>query len=217
MMKVTMARLLCAGTLMVTPVLGHALTITDNANDFLPTFNGNVSTWADLDVISATVLYDAGTDLYRLTATMNASITQNADHLYVWGVNRGAGTAGFAGNGISGVLFDDVVLVNPDGTGSVASGGSLTAGSITISGATISAVVKGSLLPSTGFNKLDYTWNLWPRDISGTGFGQIADFAPDNSNFATTSGTVVPEPETYVLMLAGLGLVGWVARRRAVR
>ena len=26
--------------------------------------------------------------------------------------------------------------------------------------------------------------------------------------------TAVPEPETYALMLAGLGLVGWVASRR---
>ena len=37
----------------------------------------------------------------------------------------------------------------------------------------------------------------------------------------TTTGTLsvaaVPEPETYALMLAGLGVVGWVARRRQCR
>nr|WP_198320920.1 PEP-CTERM sorting domain-containing protein [Azohydromonas aeria] len=27
----------------------------------------------------------------------------------------------------------------------------------------------------------------------------------------------VPEPSTYALMLAGVGLVGWVARRRSAR
>jgi len=99
-MKVTMARLLCAGTLMVTPVLGHALTITDNVNDFLPTFNGNVSKWADLDVISATALYDAGTDLYRLTATMNAPITTATRDIHdfiarlLLGVRNEGGAAG---------------------------------------------------------------------------------------------------------------------------
>lgn len=37
------------------------------------------------------------------------------------------------------------------------------------------------------------------------------------ANFTTGSGTMlapVPEPETYALMLAGLGVVGWAARRK---
>jgi hypothetical protein len=38
----------------------------------------------------------------------------------------------------------------------------------------------------------------------------------DNTEHITASVTVgaIPEPETYALMLAGLGLVGWAARRR---
>ena len=33
---------------------------------------------------------------------------------------------------------------------------------------------------------------------------------------AATSFSVIPEPQTYALMLAGLGLVGFIARRRVV-
>jgi hypothetical protein len=38
----------------------------------------------------------------------------------------------------------------------------------------------------------------------------------DNTDFIVADVTVgaIPEPETYALMLAGLGLVGWMARRR---
>ena len=219
MNKMSVIKLLCAVSLLVSPVLGHALTsITDSRNDFLPTFGGlaNGSSMPDLDVLSATVLYDASTDLFKLTATMDGPIGTTADSLYVWGVNRGAGTAGFASDGVDGVRFDRVVLLDPDGTSAVAGAGNLPAGAVTISGNTISAVISGSLLPSTGFKKIDYTWNLWPRNVTFAGFSAIADFAPDNANFTTTPGSVpVPEPETYLLMLAGLVLTGWIVRRRA--
>ena len=181
----------------------HAFSgITDNAGDFLATFAGSASS-TDLDVIDATVFYDAGADLFKLVSTMSGAIGSTSTGLYVWGVNRGAGTAGFAASGIDGVRFDRVVLLRPDGSGTVGGVGDLAPGSVQISGNTITGIVSGSMLESTGFgNKLDYTWNLWPRDIAFTGFAAISDFAPDNANFTSTPG-LVPEPETYALLLQG--------------
>jgi hypothetical protein len=210
-------RLVCAAALAATPLFSHALNgITDTPGDFLSTFAGSSSS-TDLDVIAATVLYDANSDLFQLSATMSGAVGTTATGVYVWGVNRGAGTvnAGFAANGIDGVRFDRVILLNANGTGSIGGGPALPAGSITISGNTITAIVDAALLPSTGFTSINYTWNLWPRDLAfaSSGFGAISDFAPDNANFTTTAG-VVPEPATVALMLAGLSAVGFAARRR---
>jgi hypothetical protein len=189
------------------PLASQALDgITDRPGDFLSTFAGSTAS-TDLDVISASVLYDPAANLYTLISTMNGPVGLTSTGLYVWGVNRGAGTAGFAANGIDGVRFDRVVILRPDGTGTVGGGaGNLPAGSVTITGNTIIGRVSGTLLPSTGFaNPLDYTWNLWPRDSAfAAGFSQISDFAPDNANFTTT---LVPEPAAAALMLAGLLLL----------
>jgi hypothetical protein len=181
--------------------------ITDRPGDFLATFGGTAAS-TDLDVIAATVTYNLTTDTFVFSSTQSGPVGLTATGLYVWGVNRGAGTAGFAANGITGVLFDSVIQLRPNGTGSVGAT-TLPAGSVVVTGNTITGTVSGSLLASTGFTKPNYTFNLWPRNTAFAGFAAISDFAPDNANFTAT---VVPEPASVVLM--SLGLAGLLWRRR---
>jgi hypothetical protein len=58
-------------------------------------------------------------------------------------------------------------------------------------------------------------WNLWG---SGGNSGALHSFVPGVGYSPATSGTLsitaVPEPQTYAMLLAGLGLLGYVARRR---
>lgn len=207
------ASTLAALALLGLPLASQALnSVDDPKGDFLATFAGSHAS-TDLDVLSATVTYNASLDLFTLSATMDGAIGSTASGLYVWGVNRGAGAATFTPNGITGVRFDRVILLNPNGTGTVAGAGALPAGSVLINGDTITATVSGSLLPGTGFtNKLDYTWNLWPRDTRFSGFAAISDFAPNNANFTATP---VPEPASAGLLLGGLGLMALYRRRQS--
>lgn len=155
--------------------------VSDPTGDFIPSFDGTRG--ADLDAKTMEVSYD-GT-MFDFNATVVGTVGTTAGGVYVWGVNRGSGTARF-GSIATGVLFDLVVIVKPGGISSVRDFNSgtatdLPAGAVTITGSTIDVKVSASLLPPQGFAPEQFTSNFWPRTglVSNS---QIADFAPDNSN-----------------------------------
>lgn len=204
-----------AAALAAAIALGHGAThagITDPAGDFLATFTGPQN--PDVDAIAADVVLNTLTNELTFTATLDGAIGATPGALYVWGLNRGQGTARF-GALAPGVLFDGVLLLRPDGTGVFNDfiGGApvdLAAGSVIIDGPTITAVVPTSVFTPRGFLLPDFLYNLWPRVGLGAN-DQIADFAPDNASFLART---VPEPSALALAGLGAAALGWYGRRR---
>jgi len=62
---------------------------------------------------------------------------------------------------------------------------------------------------NSGLNTLDFTVTNWAQN-GGNPTGLRVEFT-------SSSVTAVPEPETYAMLLAGLGLVGFMARRRKAK
>lgn len=207
--------------IMLLSVSINADPIIDRVGDFIPTYAGPLN--GDLDVVTAEVTLTGTTLVFSSRSA--APIGTTPDGFFVWGIDRGAGTARFGiittSQGTydaSGVLFDSVVVIRPGGASAVndlISGVStqLLPGDITISGNDLLARVSLSLLPSRGLQPGEYTVNLWPRFGGNgvTGNPQISDFAPDNSN---TRVTTVPEPTAVVLLSIGLAGVSACVRRR---
>jgi hypothetical protein len=82
-------------------------------------------------------------------------------------------------------------------------------GSYSLAGGDFKATGTGSSLANQWLadlgNASDYTANIWTvqKMISGRGYAQdVVVFAP------------VPEPQTYAMLLAGLGIIGFTLRRR---
>jgi hypothetical protein len=199
------------------PGVGHAALIVDPTGDFLPTYTGPQN--AGLDVIADEVSFTA--DRLNFFGRMAGPVapTQAIGGVYLFGLDRGQGTARFnnapAAPPVIGpnVLFDSVLRINPDGTGqfvNIVAGGPPTALNpvdITISGNEIAASIPLSVfLPAATRPIEQWTYNLWPRN--GTGLNvQVSDLAPDNSN-----SPVVPESSLGVL---GATLVMLLTVRRS--
>jgi hypothetical protein len=191
------------GLLVATAHPAQAGPITDPALDFLPTFLGPKN--LDLDVLSAEVLLD--THNFTLHAVLNGPVGTTVGGFYVWGFDRGSHTQGFPVIA-PGVLFDTVVVLRANGTTNAAGG------IVTISGNEITGVIPRGDLPSVGLlSQEQFMWNLWPRSvaIAGNPDGNVADFAPNNSDAAIT---FVPEPPSLALFGFGVFVLGvWRYRR----
>jgi hypothetical protein len=192
---------------------------------FLSTYLGP-TTATDLLVNSSTVTFN-GTE-FALTSALGAPVGTTTGGFYVWGVNRGAGTAGFAGLGAtldeSNVLFDTVIVAHPVAdsitltpslvVNRLGGGGStvLPVSNMTFSGNVLRLVIPLSALPSTGFQPLGYGFNLWPRfqgTFNGnnvTGNAQISQFAPNNATFQAVA-AAAPEPSSLLLVVGSLAVI----------
>lgn len=194
-------------------------TVVDPAGDYVSTYTGPQN--GDVDILSGDVAFD-GTS-YFLTSTMNGSIGSTTGSIFVWGVNRGSGTARLTFGTPSvgaGILFDSVIVMFPDGTLRVVTfplAGAPTinviGGGTGVAGDTLSATVPLALLGSMGFAPEDYSFSFWSRArinpaLDGTN-AEIADFLPGSIEARS-----VPEPATWLSMLLGFGVVGSAIRRR---
>ena len=211
--------LIIAGALLAPFVPAHAGAIIDPAGDFLPTFTGTPT--GEVDIVSASVVRRATG--FEFLVTANGAVGTTPGVLYVWGINRGAGTPrlSFGTPSIgAGINFDAVFVMFSNGDARVAAFPAAgppaitnLPGALSLNGNNISGFASLSLLPSRGFAVEDYSFSLWTRQranplLDGTNV-EIADFLGAGGFTAS-----VPEPSSWAMLLAGFAGVGLAARRK---
>src|SRR5215831_7409389 len=212
------ASVLGLATLALAAQPAMATTIVDPTGDILPTFSGPHTGAASgpFDVISASAIQDGSA--VKLSVTLNGPATATT---YIFGVNRGAGTAIFQTLSPpvgAGVTFDAVAVLLPGGGSLVQLLPSMAVtplSEVSFSGNTVTAIIPLGDFPSTGFTPANFLYNVWPRNgLNPLDNTQISDFAPDASDFAASAVAAVPEPSAWALMLLGIGAVGAALRGR---
>ncbi|WP_207791636.1 PEP-CTERM sorting domain-containing protein [Sandaracinobacteroides hominis] len=143
--------------------------------------------------------------------------------LYVWGINRGGARLPLGSPGIgAGLCSISVCVMFTDGSARVVVFQSMgppvitpLVGGIDVSGSTLTGDIPFSLLPSNGVSAASYEYSLWVRKrvnpaMDGTN-AELADFLPDAATFVAG----VPEPSSWLVLVAGFGVMGIAARRRS--
>jgi hypothetical protein len=164
---------------------------TDPIGDFLPGYTGAKD--PGLDVVSHEAVIIGDHVVFAGEMAGPIAPTQAVGGLYIIGVDRGQGTARFAGRTpVIGpnVLWDSVVRINPDGTGlfnNIVGGGvitPLTVDELTIDGNRFTATIPLSVMtPSATRPPEEWTYNLWPRNSAIIGqTAAVSDLAPDDGN-----------------------------------
>ena len=210
--QLTVASLATVAALVATSTAQAAITVYTNQAAYLAAVSSpGVDTFAGLSItgstpspltrtagsygytasVSTTSFYGAGTTANPWLSTNTASDTITFGS-FTGGVSAFGGN--FFGSNISGLFqAGSVTLSATDASGTTTQ---------TIVGATTSSflgfVSDGALLSASLKSVQPTTGALWAT--------------ADNLTLATT--LAVPEPQTYAMLLAGLGVVGAVARRR---
>jgi len=188
----------------------QATTVADPTGDFIATYTGPHQD--DLDVTSFSVTYNNAMSAFLIQSAMAGTIDPLLGGFYAIGVNTGTGPASFASIGRPDVKFNQVISVRKDGSASIGAN-TLPGGSVTITDNAFAVIVPLSLLPTTGFDALQYGFNIWPRSSTTPGTAVISDFAPENATISV-AGSAVPEPASWAMMALGFGACGLALRTR---
>jgi hypothetical protein len=194
--------------------------IADATGDILSTYTGVQLPGMDVVAHEVRLVGDRVEFFGRMAGPI--APTQDISALYLFGLDRGQGTARFLGPAAPptigpNVLWDSIIRINPNGTGLFHNQLTgvvtpLNTADITISGNEFSASVPLSLLmPAATRPPQEWTYNLWPRNGIGQNV-QVSDLAPDDGNSPVQ---VIPEPALLTLcLISTIGQLGCARRQR---